>query len=144
MASLLQIKERISTLNIRTIAETSIEETKQDIIDRQKEQMRYGLNAKGQKIGKYKNDAYARKKNAMNPLAGMGNVDLKLEGNFTGALKVDVGPDVYKTYSTDSKAEALTEKYGPDIVGLDPDHKKGYVNDLRPVFMKHVREKIRL
>lgn len=145
MASLLQIKARVLNVNIRAIAETAIEETKQDIIDRQQEQLRYGFNAKGQKIGKYKNEAYARKKNAMNPLAGLGNVDLKLEGNFVKAIKVDVTPDVYRIESTDSKSAELTEKYGEDIMGLDADHKKGYVNqDLRPVFMKKVREKIKL
>lgn len=144
MASPYELKQRILSLNMRSIAEQAVEDTKQDIVERQQEQLRYGLNRKGQKIGKYKNDAYAKKKNALNPLPGLGNVDLKLEGDFHREIFVEVTPDVFKTDSKDSKSIDLQKKY-PDALGLDPDHKKGYANqELRKAFMKHVREKAKL
>lgn len=141
MGTINQLRAKLQSLNIAEVSQASIEETKDEIIERQKEQLRYGLNSKGEKIGKYKNPAYARKKSSMNPLAGFGNVDLKLTGAFVGGIKVDVGNEVFTTESLDSKAEGLEAKYGNDILGLDEDHKKGYVKNLRPVFLKKVRSK---
>lgn len=144
MASSYELKNRILGLNIHAIAEQSVEETKDQIIDRQQEQLRYGLRSDGKKIGKYKNDSYARKKNAMNPLAGFGNVDLKLEGGYHGNLQVDVAPDVYKIYDTDVKAPDLEKKYDNPL-GLTTDHKKNYANqDVRPVLMKKVKGQLKL
>lgn len=69
----------------------------------------------------------------MNPLPGFGNADLINEKNFYRALFVKVEDGLIVIDSTDSKSFELQKKY-PEALGLDPDHKKGYIQELKPVF----------
>lgn len=98
-----------------------------------------GLNKKGEKIGRYKSDAYARKKYAQSPLAGYGYVDLRLTGAFQNSRVIDVrGNDVVFS-AGDSKAPALEEKYGPTIFGLTEDSK----DEVRPELVQGAAKKIK-
>jgi len=75
----------------------------------------------GRKIGKYSsaNAEYAIFKNQINPLAGIGNVDLLLTRSFTGKMFVEVTGKGYEFDSTDSKTANLLIKYGNEIMGLN-------------------------
>lgn len=73
-----------------------------------------------------------------------GPIRLKNTGEFQAAIKVEVGFNSIKTSSIDPKTEMLEKKYGTEIFGLDTEGKSEYVADLRPVFIKRVREKLKL
>ncbi len=94
------------------------------------------MNAKGEKIGKYRSSKYARVKNEMNPLAGLGNVDLKLTGAFHAGIKVTVNAETFTTESIDKKGPDLKAKYG-EVFGLDEDHTKGYIKPCCLSYLTH-------
>jgi hypothetical protein len=133
---------RMKALNIKDTAFHSVEDTKGVITEIQKEQMFKGLNAEGKRIGRYRSIKYALAKNSMNPLPGLGVPDLKLTGAFYRGFQTKVTPETFSTSSTDEKNDALTAKYDP--FGLDTESKSEYVEKLRPVFVKNVKEKLML
>ena len=134
--------KRMNALNVQEVSFNSVVETKEIITEIQREQMFQGLNGQGKKIGRYRNNKYARAKNEMNPLPGLGIPDLKLTGAFYAGFKTDVTPETFSTSSIDKKNAALTEKYDP--FGLDKESKSEYAGKLRPVFVKNVKEKLML
>ncbi len=73
-----------------------------------------------------------------------GPIRLRATGAFQRAINVKVSKLSFITDSTDEKSPMLKKKYGEDIFGLDKEGKKEYVNELRPIFMKQVREKLSL
>jgi hypothetical protein len=78
-----------------------------------------GLRPSGRIIGKYRSVAYAVKKFNQNPKA-QGNVDLILEGKFSGRLFLKkFKKRSYIFDSSDSKTQKLVDKYGKDILGLN-------------------------
>lgn len=129
-------------LDLPLLIENSLIETAAEYIGLQKDQMLHGLNAQGKTIGKYRNPAYARRKAAINPLAGEGNVDLKDKGDFYREIFTDVRADEIIVDSSDTKSAALQKKYGEDIFGLDNDSKNEYVKEVRPVFLEMVTDQL--
>lgn len=142
MTTINDIRKRLSAVSIKDESFKSVSDTKSSITDIQKEQLSKGLNAEGKKLRRYRSRKYAVAKNAINPLPGLGNPDLRLTGSFYAGFKTVVTPETFATTSSDSKNEALTQKYDP--FGLNKESKVEYVKDLRPVFVKKVREKLRL
>ena len=132
----------VQKLDMEFLIENSLIETSENYKGLQKDQMIHGLNSKGTQIGKYRSPAYAQKKSSMNPLAGEGNVDLKLTGDFYSGIFTDVRSDGILVDSADQKSEALQQKYGETIFGLDDDNKQEYVNELRPVFFQMITEEL--
>lgn len=130
----------ITSLDVKELSFISVSETKDYITDIQRDQMFKGLNAEGNRIGRYRNNKYARAKFSMNPIPGLGIPDLKLTGAFYAGFKTIVTQDIFSTSSIDSKNEALTQKYDP--FGLDTDSKVEYAIKLRPVFIKNIKEKL--
>ena len=132
--------EKIQKLDTVKVGEEAFDKTAGKIVDYQKEQMLQGINAKGTRIGKYKNKAYAKKKNQMNPLPGLGNVDLKLTGSFQSKIKIAVDKDKFRIESGDSKNQMLQQHYS-SIFGLSDPFKADYVeSDLRPEFQKEMEQ----
>lgn len=131
---------RLKTLDVKQVSYQSVVETKETITEIQKEQMYQGFNGEGKKIGRYRSLKYARAKNEMNPLPGLGVPDLKLTGSFYAGFKTEVTPETFSTSSTDEKNDELTAKYDP--FGLDKESKSDYAEKLRPVLVKNVREKL--
>lgn len=137
--SLLQSTKR---LDVSFLIENSLIETAQTYTGIQKDQMIHGLNSKGTAIGKYRSKTYAQKKANMNPLAGEGNVDLKLTGSFYDAIFTDVRSEGIIVDSADQKSSALQQKYGTTIFGLDDDNKQEYINEVKPVFIQMVTDEL--
>lgn len=144
MSTIGQLQARIKAVNVQTLSQASIEETKNVIIEKQVDQLRHGLDSSGGLIGDrkpYRNPLYASYKAGKNPLPGFGNPDLIDTGSFVSKIKVDVGPDVYKTDSEDFKSADLQAKYGKEILSLDKKNKADYVNEaLRPALVKKIKE----
>lgn len=117
---------------------SSLKETSTDYVQVQKDQMIVGVGGLGQNIGKYRSAAYARKKYAMSPLAGYGNVDLRLTGSFQEKIKADASAEGFSVYSTDSKNSMLEQKYGKSIFTLFTEFKEDYLVFLQPVFAENI------
>lgn len=141
MATLLKILNAYQNLNVNEVSEDALEATTQELRKRQRGQMESGKNAYGEIIGRYRNPAYARKKQAMNPKPGLGNVDLKLTGATHRDIYSEVRGNKVIIDSTNEKTQKLAEKYGEQIFGLSPEVKKDYINeDLRPVFIRVIKK----
>lgn len=143
MTTIAALRRRFENLNVSEVSENSIDATKDQYKEQQRDQLAHGKRADGSQIGKYRNPAYARKKAAMNPLAGFGNVDLKLTGSYYKDLFVDVRSDVIAVDSSDSKAGDLEKKYG-DPFGLGGEYRAKYIQALEPVFINKVKEIVKL
>lgn len=132
----------VQSVDLQFLIESSLTETSEDYKGLQRQQMLKGLKSDGTLIGKYRSQTYANKKASMNPLAGQGNVDLKLTGSFYNEIFTDVRSDSIVVDSADQKSAALQEKYGETIFGLDDDSKSEYVEQLRPVFTQTVADQL--
>lgn len=129
--SLADIKHSIQSLNFERIIGDALVLQQKQIIEYQKAQMLHGQTATGDKIGKYKNKDYARKKANLNPLAGYGYVDLRLHNEFQRNITIRFFSDSYVIFSTDSKAEKLVQDYGPNIFGLNAE----FIDDFAETFL---------
>lgn len=142
MAGVRELKrkwERLKT-QVPEIAEESVRVLSPDIVERQKAQLSEGLSSVGGTFPKYRNPAYARKKNALNAKPGLGNPDLKLTGAFYRGITAVVSGGKIKINSTDSKTDSLKAKYDKDkMFGLYPEEMNDFIqNRLRPVFRKNI------
>lgn len=137
--------KRLKSLDISEVAEVATDATSPAISQLNREQLEEGFDSNGERLRKYRNPIYARKKAAMNPKPGLGNPDLKLTGRFYRGIRADVEDGQIHVYSTDSKDPDLVEKYGSDIYGLGPVKGQEYVdNHLQPSFQGLIREKLKL
>lgn len=145
MATLLALIKRVEQLPIDTVISESVEAVAPQITDRQRDQMLEGKNAEGKTIGRYRDPAYARYKNSLNPVPGLGIPDLKLTGEFYREIYAEVRGDKVIIDSTNEKTEALAKRFGESIFGLNKATKAELIKkDLKPVFLKNIREKIKL
>lgn len=134
---------RIEKLSIKQTVEDGLEATKEELIKLQRLQMLKGERSDGKKIGKYKNDRYAAKKAAQNPLAGFGNIDLKLTGDTHAAIFADVRENSVVIDSADMKTLFLVERFGESIFGLKPENASEYsLNYLGPDVTKRIVKKL--
>lgn len=120
----------MKSLNFTEIIKEVVSDSKDDLVDIQKKQMLRGEASDGSKIGKYKNKYYRRKKFNLNPLAGYGNVDLRLTGEFQRNIKVFFFSDSFFFESSDSKSIKLQEMYGEEIYGLNVKSDKIVAKDI--------------
>ena len=140
MATIDQIIKRTKKLNFKKILRESFEDTQSQLNQAQRDQMIHGINAEGERIGRYKDPNYARKKYAMNQKAGLGNVDLKFTGQFQSEVFTDIRDSSIVFSSSDNepvntgdgsigKTDKLVEKYGGQIFGLSKEYSGQYVKD---------------
>lgn len=117
-------------LNFNQIIGDVLHDSSQSLVFAQQKQMLRGETVEqGKKIGKYKSKSYRKKKFDMNPLAGYGNVDLKLTGIFQKNIKIYFFSTSFFFTSTDSKTKKLTGDYGEDIFGLNPKSRKPVIKE---------------
>jgi hypothetical protein len=139
--TIIEMKKRFESLNTDKVIDESLEEVSPLIADRQKDQMREGKNAKGGKIGRYRNAGYARMKNSMNPIPGFGVPDLLLTGAFYSEIFAEPRGDKMVISSTNEKVAKLEDRFGKDIFGLNPPTKAELIReDLKPVLMRNIRK----
>lgn len=132
-------------LDIVQAVADSMDATRADLVRLQRWQMLHGLRSDGSRIGKYRNKYYAAQKYALNSLAGLGYIDLKLEGYFQGDAFVDIrdGSQTVVFTSMDPKTESLVERYGETIFGLNEENASDYsINSLQPEAVKRIKQNI--
>lgn len=139
MTTAMRMMERFQRVNLTELMGEVIEEDPEMVTSLTKNQLKRGLNKKGEKLQKYKSDRYAKKKNQMNQLPGLGNPDLIYTGDFISSIVVDVRGDDVVFGAGDRKAPALEAKYGSAIFGLTDESKK----ELRPELIQGSAKKIK-
>jgi hypothetical protein len=146
MGKLLQLIDKFQRLDVDQVANESMTEITPDIEQAQREQFLKGEASDGSIIGRYKSSAYARMKNQLNPVAGLGIVDLTLHKDFSRNVNAAIESGKLFLNSIDPKAEWLGKRYGDDrISGLNAESKVPLVrNKLRPAMMRNIRKTIRL
>lgn len=139
MARLGQLIKKFESLDIDQLAVEAVEETREQLLDIQRDQLLHGERKDGNKIGKYKSEQYAAKKLAQNPLAGSGNVDLKFTGEYHEELFVDIRDEtlIIDSAASQDKIENIIDKYG-DPLGLN----ETSLNEYKPISNKALRKKI--
>ena len=99
-------------------AETIVSEIQELILNYNRGRLLKGQDAQGQKITPdYSRVKYARAKNQMNQLPGIGTPDLKVTGKFYAEFYLTSQNGKFEIFSSDWKSKALSNKYG-DIFGL--------------------------
>ena len=140
----------LQSMNLETISEVAIDNTLDQMKERNIDQLRHGYDSKGNRLPGYKWEEYANTKHAQNALPGFGNPDYILKGGFTGAFVAERSGDLIGIYSLDGKAQKLEERTddinqdrqkGADLIyGLGEKEHNSYVKeDLEPAFMDEVR-----
>ena len=140
MGSINQFTKKLNAINIKVVAENALLDSVDTIGDIQRDQLLHGIKQDGKRIGKYRNATYAAGKFSQNALAGKGDVDLKLTGDFYRGIFVDVRPDTFVIFSQDEKANDLANRYG-DPFGLTSKGKEKLIKDkLQGKFIKRIKE----
>jgi hypothetical protein len=122
---------RVQSLDLKDKVPELVQQTSYEIVRLNQLQLYSGFDSKGEKIDrKYKNKAYAVKKQQQNPLPGFLNPDLNLTGAFYQGFAVVVENYNYKIDSSDEKDQKLILAYGEDIFGLTGKNKGDYANDI--------------
>lgn len=136
---------KVKKFDTQKAIDNAFESTVDELADQNKKQLFEGYDKTGEKIKrKYRSNKYARVKNEMNPLPGLGTPDLKVTGSFYRGIRVDYSGGTLRTKSTDEKGDDLEAKYD-NIYGLGGEFKKDFVNDsLRPALNSGITSAIGL
>lgn len=134
--------EALQTMDLAAIADQAIDKTAEEISRLNVDQLRHGETPTGGRLKRYRNNKYARVKNQMNPLPGLGNPDFILFGGFTSKIETERVGDTIGTHSYDQKAPYLEDRDGADnIYGLGEERHNEYVTQtLEPAFQAGVME----
>ncbi|CAL7961491.1 hypothetical protein GAMM_230008 [Gammaproteobacteria bacterium] len=136
---------KLEAVSIADIVGIAMENTQKRLTDSQRNQLLEGLRSDGTKIGKYKSKTYAAKKFAMNPLAGLGNIDNRLTGAFQSDIIVDIRPESASLVfsSVDEKTSMLVSLQGKNIFGLSTPFAQEYSKYfLKPEVVKLIKQRI--
>jgi hypothetical protein len=138
------IKARLNSIDLKQEIKTSLESTKGQVADLNRERMLGGKLADGSNLPNYSPVSVSVYGYPPGPWR------LKATGAFQAAITVAVQPTELTTTSTDEKTAMLIGKVnakglkGSAIFGLDKAGKLEYINNLRPVFQNQVRNKLGL
>lgn len=111
----------LSNIDIQRVALDALKLSEASLIDANIDQLRKGIRSNGEQIGTYKNASYARRKNQMNPEAGLDNVDLILTGEFYRGIFIEFTADEMIFDSTGKEKENgidLLDEWGKSVLGV--------------------------
>jgi hypothetical protein len=100
---------RLQSLNVGSLASSSISAHTEDMADAQREQLMQGRDSLDMALRQYRSPAYAQMKNAMNSRPGLGNPDLKDTGATHASISFEVAGQSVRTNVND--VHGLEEKY---------------------------------
>lgn len=143
MVTVLDMMKRFERLDLPAIATDSVQETKTDYLEQQRQQLYAGKDSDGNSITPfYRPATISRKKKKGQPTD---RVTLKDHGDFYNSLYLDaMGSGGFDIKSDDPKAKWLFERYGLQILGLGGGFRMVYVEELKPTLFMRVREKLNL
>jgi hypothetical protein len=136
-----QIKKAFR-FSMTEVVENALLDTKEELVDVQRQQMVHGERSDGKRIGKYKNKAYASMKNFMNSKPGLGFKDLRLTGSFHKMMFVDIRENGRVIFSSlDEKLPQIIEREGELIFGINKKFRVPYSHDtLGPAIIKRIND----
>ncbi len=112
------LRQRLERVDMSAATRRAAEAAEDDLADLNREQLLSGSGADSKRLRPiYSSDYYARKKHALNPLAGYAIPDLKLTGAFHKSIRAAAGGAGITFVASDEKAEHLLPKYAP-VLGL--------------------------
>lgn len=124
--------------NAETVSEKSIEETKDEFLRLNKDQLYHGETITGESLGFYRSRQYAIKKNRMNSLPGLGVKDNFLTGAYYKGFTLEIKGAKLFLFSTDPKAKKL-EKDKDQRYGLNDSNQSIYIKQsLSPALIKNI------
>lgn len=114
------MNDLVKSIDLQDAGVSVLVDLKEEAIQLNKDQLLSGLDNEGVKmLPRYASIQYAKKKNRMNPDAGMLVPDLYLTGALFDAFALAIqSKKEYKIFSNDSKYAALVKKY-PTAFGLN-------------------------
>lgn len=136
MGSINDLLKRLQAVNIPEESKQALEANKPLIVQLNRERMLEGRKTSGRILPNYSKISQE--------VYGYPNEPIKLKatGAFQQAITVDVGIDIIKTTSTDSKTEMLTKRYGEDVFGLGQPDKIDLVPPLRKTLVANIKSKL--
>lgn len=135
MSTALTILKKIESINVLKSAQTSIEETSDDMIFIQRNQLFQGIRPDGGKVyPEYTPLTVYLKAQKGQPFDRVTRRDT---GEYYRGIEVKVTGEKFTIESTDWKAGMLNEKYGG--IGLSKDSRISYVGALKPVFFGKIK-----
>lgn len=143
MATIKNLRDSWLNLDTNKAVQTSLERTQGNFVEIQRQQLFAGFNVAGIKLGDLKpyiSAAYAIDKANRNALPGLGNPDLYDTGAFYEGIKVEIGSNALKVWSTDSKDEELESKYEGALAGLGGPFLIEYLKVLQPTLIKQIKQ----
>lgn len=139
-AEMLRRVEAVMT-NITEIVGEAIEQTKTEAIGWNQIQLLHGQKADGTNLREYRNEAYKRRKNQMNPLPPFGIADARYTGELYRGMFIEVRNPNIVFDSTSPHATFMIQRDGPAIFGLTPESKEKYAETYMPVAQRIVKER---
>ena len=94
-----------------------------------------GKKPDGSLIGLYGSESYALDKFKDNSGAGFGNVDLTLTGSLGKGIQINGFNSQYEVFSTDSKYEDISDKYGEYNFNITPEERELLFNRILSVVL---------
>jgi hypothetical protein len=131
MATIFELQETLSKLNIEVLAKKTIASTSNLMADLNRKQLLKGQKADGSFL-----DNYSR---VSQDLFGKPNIPMQLKdtGAFHKSISVDVGSDVFEFIADD--IHDLEKKYSNEIFGLTKENEGNYSQDiLLPLIQKEI------
>jgi len=103
-----------------------LQKFKEILIDFNTSQLMSGKNSKGQSLGDYASDSYAKLKRSMNPKAN-GHVDLYFEGDWQESFFLEAQSFPVLFNASNWKTNLLVTNYGEDVFGIDEDNLEKFI-----------------
>lgn len=107
-----------------------------ELIDLNQAQLLAGRNSRGEILGQYRSESYARFKNYLNPAPGLGVWDLKLNGDLYGGMFVEGSSFPVNINSSDSKADKFRDV---SPFGLEVKSKNEFREEITPEIKEYYR-----
>jgi len=139
MTTIYDMMKRLEAVDVMELAAESIEDTKSDMVEWQKEQLFAGKKETGGSIKPFYRPATIKEKKKKGQPTD--RVTLRDKGPFYNAVFVDVRQTTFIIDSADRKTPFLVNRYGESIFGLGGIFKIGYISDVRPVWEKKIEDK---
>lgn len=132
------IQDRLRAFDVVKETKNILEKTKGQVTDLNRERMLEGKRADGSQMPNYSPISVS--------VYGYppGPIRLRNTGAFQRAIKIDITANTIIQESTDFKSDILQARYGEKIFGMDKESKAEYANSIRPLFIKHAKEKLQL
>ena len=139
------LTENLKRIDIREIILEVIKEFEVFFLDANLNQLRHGERMTGKKIGKYANSQYAAAKYSENPLAGFGNVDLILTGDFSRGIFIKFNGESLifdSTGKSKDDGKDLLAEWGDDVLGVSAENIAKLVPDIAQIFIMKVNQRL--